>query len=160
MPSPTVVHQSDVLQLATWSRLFINRWRTAAAPKLLDTVLREQLAFIDSFEDRRIAVLTTLEDTSGLMPTGEARKKAEQIAKTTRDFQILQAQVVLGDGFVAATFRALLTGITLAIRAPYPTKVFKSEAAALPWIAEQMRKAGFDTDTGELIEAVDGLQWG
>lgn len=159
MTTPTVVHKSDDLLLATWSRVFINRWRTAATSELLSVVMREQLAFIDSFDDRKIAVLTTLEDSSGVMPNSASRKKAEEVAKATRESLILQAQVVQGDGFVAAAFRALLSGITLAIRAPYPTKVFKTEEEAMPWVAEQLKRAGHGDDAAGVAAAVESLTW-
>lgn len=157
MPTATVVYEDDGLQIVTWSRVLVNRWKTAATKERLVVLREHQLALIDEIGDRRIAVITALEDRTGLMPSAEARKEAEAIAEATRDALILMAQVVEGDGFVAATFRALLAGIMLAIRAPYPNKVFKSVSDALPWVEEHLRRGGYEHDAAGLSTAVRGL---
>lgn len=154
MSAPIVVHEDERLQIATWSRVFINRWKTAATVEHLDVLFEHERALIDSVGDGRIVVLTTLQDRTGMMPDGRARKRAERIALATRSAQILQAQVVEGDGFVSATARALLTGVTLASRVPYPIKVFRSESAALPWIGEGLARAGYGRDAAGLAAAL------
>jgi hypothetical protein len=116
-----------------------------------------QRALVKATADQRIAVLTVLEDESGAMPSGPARKEAEAVAKSVRDAVAVQAQVVEGDGFVAASIRALLTGITLAIRAPYPNKVFKTLDEALPWFEAQLRRAGYEQDAAGVAAAVRSL---
>jgi hypothetical protein len=157
VPGLRVVFEDEGLQIATWSRVFINRWRTVATLERLLILGEHQHALIASTGDRRIAVLTTLEDRSGLMPNGPARKEAEAIARSTRDAVILQAQVLVGDGFVAASIRALLTGVMLAIRAPFPNRVFKTVDEALPWIEDTLRKAGHPQDAEGVATAVRGL---
>ncbi len=154
MDSPRVVYEDDGLQIATWSRVFINRWRTVATVERLTILGKHQHALIDAMGDRRIAVLTTLEDKSGLMPNAPARKEAEALARSTREAVILQAQVLEGDGFVAASIRALLTGVMLAIRAPFPNKVFKTVDEALPWVEEQLRKAKYADEAAGVVAAV------
>ena len=54
----------------------------------------------------------------------------------------------------AASIRALLSGVSLAIRAPYPNKVFKTVGEALPWVEEQLRKAGYEDDATGVAAAV------
>ena len=65
--------------------------------------------------------------------------------------------MVEGDGFVAASIRALLTGVALAIRAPYPNKVFRTVDEALPWVEEQLRKAGYADDAAGVAAAVHAV---
>lgn len=158
MPAAKVIYEDDDLQIATWSRVFINRWRAAATKERLITLCEHQLAHIESVGDRRIAVITVLEDKTGLMPSSDARKEAEVTAKATRDAVMLQAQIVEGDGFVAATFRALLTGVMLAIRAPYPNKVFKTVEDAMPWFEDHLHRAGYQDDAAGVLAAVTGLR--
>lgn len=154
MPTATVVYEDADLQIATWSRVFVNRWRTAASKERLSILGEHQMALIDAVGDRRIAVVTVLEDKTGLMPNGEARKEAERIATVTRDALVLQAQVVEGDGFVAAAFRALLAGVALAIRPPYPIKVFRTAHDAMPWIEEHLRKGGYPDEATHVSAVV------
>lgn len=155
--APEVVYEDQDLQLAIWSRVFINRWRTAATAPQLVRLHRHQRALIDAVGDRRIAVLTVLEDRSGLMPSSEAREQARRIAQDTRDAIFVQAQVVEGDGFVSATFRALLAGVMLAVRAPYPFRVFRSVTEALPWLEEHLERAGYQADARGVAEAIPEL---
>lgn len=155
--APRVIHDDEGLQIAVWSRVFINRWRTVATLERLVVLGEHQRALVQATADKRIAVLTVLEDKSGAMPSGPARKEAEAVAKSVREAVALQAQVVEGDGFVAASIRALLTGITLAIRAPYPNKVFKTLDEALPWVEEQLRRAGYEQDAAGLSGALQAL---
>jgi hypothetical protein len=158
--APRVIHDDEGLQIAVWSRVFINRWRTVATLERLVVHGEHQRALVKATADRRIAVLTVLEDESGAMPSGPARKEAEAVAKSVRDAVAVQAQVVEGGGFVAASIRALLTGITLAIRAPYPNKVFKTLDEALPWFEEQLLRAGYEQDAAGVAAAVRALGGG
>jgi hypothetical protein len=158
MPAAKVLYEDDHLQIATWSRVFISRWRAAATKEQLVILCEHQLALIEAVGDRRIAVITVLEDKTGLMPSSDARKEAEAVAKATRDAVMLQAQIVEGEGFVAATFRALLTGVMLAIRAPYPNKVFRTVDDAMPWIEEHLHVAGYQDDAAGVSAAVSGLR--
>lgn len=155
--APRVIHDDEGLQIAVWSRVFINRWRTVATVERLVALGEHQRALVRATADKRIAVLTVLEDESGAMPSGPARKEAEAVAKSVRDAVALQAQVVEGDGFVAASIRALLSGISLAIRAPYPNKVFKRVDEALPWVEDQLRRAGYAQDAAGVAAAVRAL---
>ncbi|MCX4242588.1 hypothetical protein [Paraliomyxa miuraensis] len=158
--SAKVVFEDDALQLATWSRVFINRWRTAATKRRLTILRRHQLELIDSVDDRRIAVITILEDETGLLPPADARKEAEEIARITRDAVMLQAQIVEGRGFVAAALRAVLAGVALAARAPHPIKVFGTLEDGLPWIQQQLRRGGYHDDARGVSEVLIGLRRG
>lgn len=157
MPEPKVVFEDDALQISIWSRVFINRWSTVATKQRLVVLRGHQMELIESVGDRRIAVVTILEDKTGLMPSSDARKEAESIARITRDALMLQAQVVEGDGFVAAAFRALLAGVALAIRAPYPIKVFRSLEDGLPWIEQQLLENGYRDDAQGVAGVLSGL---
>lgn len=158
VPVPRVLYDDEGLQIAIWSRVFINRWRAVATLERLLVLGEQQRALVKATGDQRIAVLTVLEDESGSMPSAPARKEAEAVAKSVRDAVIVQAQVVEGEGFVAASIRALLTGIALAIRAPYPNKVFKTVDEALPWVEEQLRKAGYADDAAGVAAAVRSVE--
>lgn len=160
VPVARVVFEDEGLQIAVWSRVFINRWRTVATVERLAVLGKHQHALIKATPDHRIAVVTVLADKSGSMPNGPARKEAEAVAKSVRDAVAVQAQVIEGDGFVAASIRALLTGIGLAIRAPYPNRVFKSVDEALPWVEEQLRKAGYGQDAAGVSAAVRSVEAG
>lgn len=157
MTEPELVYADDDIQLATWSRVFVNRWVCPARKDLLVRLSEVQGAHVDAMPDGRTAVFTILAQDSNGIPDSAARKEAEQVAKRYRDAVQVSAQIVLGEGFLATTARALLTGVNLATRLPYPIKVFRSIDESLPWFREQLDKQGFEDDAAGFPAAIQSL---
>jgi hypothetical protein len=151
---PDIVHEDDEVRIATWSIVLASRWHATPSKQKLELLGRQQRALAESTVDRRIVVLTVLASGAGLMLTNEARNAAEAVAKAGREYVAGLAQVVEGEGFMAATARAVMSGIQLAVRARYPTKVFGTVDEALPWVAELLRKAGHERDADEVASAL------
>src|SRR5690606_3582075 len=149
-----VVHEDEDVRIVTWSGVLASRWQATPTKEKLELLGRHQRALAEATVDRKIVVLTVLGSDTGFMLTGEARKAAEAVAKAGSEFLIGLAQVVEGEGFGAAAARAVMSGIQLAVRAGYPTKVFGTVDEALPWVADLLRKAGQERDADDVGEAL------
>lgn len=160
MREAKAIHLEDELQLWTWGRVFVNRWVSPAQVVLLQRLAMAQAELIESVPDRRIAVFTVLAQNSTRLPSSDARKEAERIAKTYGPSIGTQAQVIEGNGFIAATARALLTGVNVAARVPYPVKVFAGAENSVPWFTDQLRTLGFESDGfGDVVRELSSSGW-
>lgn len=153
--SPAVVHEDDALQIVVWDRVVTSRWRSAPTKEGLVLLGRHQRALLEALGDGRILALTIVGPRATMLISGEARKEAEALAKSGRTTLIALAQVVEGEGFMAATARAVISGVQLAVRNPYPTKVFGRVDEACPWMEERLRAAGYTAGADGLRNALD-----
>lgn len=153
--APTVVHDDDILQIVIWDRVVTSRWRSAPTKQGLKLLGQQQRALTKTFDDRRIFALTIVGPRANMLLSGEARKEAEVLAKIGRETLISLALVVEGEGFIAATARAVISGVQLAVRNPYPTKVFSDVGDARPWMEERLRAAGHSGVAEGLQAAID-----
>ena len=114
-----------------------------------------QKVLTDSFKERRIVALTIVGPRATVLLNGAARKEAEAQAKVGRETLIALALVVEGEGFIAATARAVISGVQLAVRNPYPSKVFSNVGEAKAWIEERLRAEGHTGAANELAGAFE-----
>ncbi|MCX4242687.1 hypothetical protein [Paraliomyxa miuraensis] len=156
MPAgPRVVHDDEQLQIVIWDRVVTSRWRGAPTEDALRILGEHQRTLTDSFDERRIVALTIVGPRATMLLSGEARKEAEVQAKVGRETLIALALVVEGEGFIAATARAVISGVQLAVRNPYPTKVFAIVDDARLWIEERLRAEGHVATAAGLHGAFD-----
>ena len=149
-----VVHDDDELRIVTWAGVLGARWRATPTKRKLELLGRHQRMLAEATFDRRIVAVTIVSPGATLILGGDARTEAEAMVHAGSTFTLGLAQVVEGQGFAAATARAVLTGIQLATRAGYPMKVFGSLGDATEWVAELLRKAGHDRDATEVAVAL------
>lgn len=69
------------------------------------------------------------------MPPAEVRQLGAQMLREVAPLIRCSATVVEGDGFMASTARAVLSGIQLLSRTPCPSKLFSTVDDAATWIA-------------------------
>lgn len=158
LPSVTlahdVVHDDEELRIVTWAGVLANRWRATPTKAKLEILGRHQRQLAKASVGGRIVVVTVLSPDAGLLLTSEARKEAEALAKAGRELLLGLAQVVEGEGFLAAAARAVMSGIQLAVRAGHPVKVFGTLDEALPWVSELLRTNGSPRDADEVGAAL------
>lgn len=145
-----VVHDDDELRIVTWAGVVGARWRATPTKRTLELLGRHQRMLAESTFEGRVVAVTVVSPGATLILGGDARTEAEAMAHAGRGFLLGLAQVVEGQGFAAATARAVLSGIQLATRAGYPTKVFGALDDATQWVAELLRKAGYERDADEV----------
>jgi hypothetical protein len=69
------------------------------------------------------------------------------------------AQVVEGTGFRGAAMRSVLSMLQLAVRPPYPMKVFDNVVAAAHWLSTELAtRAGDAPPTAELATAAQEVR--
>ncbi len=149
-----VVHDDEELRIVTWSGVLANRWRATPTKAKLEVLGRHQRLLAGSTVGGRIVLVTVLSPNAGLLLSSDARKEAETLAKAGRDCLYGLAQVVEGEGFLAAATRAVMSGIQLAVRAGHPVKIFGKLDEALPWVAELLRTNGHERDADDVAEAL------
>ena len=149
-----VVHDDDELCIVTWASVVGARWRATPTRAKLELLARHQRMLAEATFERRIVAVTVVSPGATLILTGEARTAAEAADRAGSAYLMGLAQVVEGEGFAAATARAVLTGIQLAVRAGYPSKVFSTIDDAMPWVSMLLRKAGLHRDADDATEAL------
>lgn len=152
-----IIHDDDDLRIVTWSAVVACRWKTTPTKDKIELIGRHQRELAQAVADHRIVMLNVLAPNTGALLSTAAREAAAGIAKDGSDFLLGSAQVVEGEGFGAAAARAVMSGIQLAVRAGYPTKVFGTVDEALTWVAELLRKAGLERDANEVTSALESV---
>jgi len=149
-----VVHDDEELCIVTWASVVGARWRATPTRSKLELLARHQRMLAEATFERRIVAITVVSPGASLILSGDARDAAEAVDKAAGAYLIGLAQVVEGQGFAAATARAVISGIQLAVRAGYPMKVFSTIGDAMPWVALLLRKAGQQRDSEDVAEAM------
>jgi hypothetical protein len=149
-----VVHDDEALCIVTWGSVVGARWRATPTRATLELLARHQRMLAEATFERRIVAITVVSPGASLILTGDARTAAEAVDRAGSEYLMGLAQVVEGEGFAAATARAVLSGIQLAVRAGYPMKVFSKLEDAMPWVSMLLRKAGQHRDADEATDAM------
>ncbi|MDX2052562.1 MAG: hypothetical protein SFV15_09240 [Polyangiaceae bacterium] len=92
-------------------------------------------------------------------PTEEARLIIKRVFREFGQVMKAGAMVIEGDGFVAATFRSVLSMLVLALRPAYPLKVYRSVAEASVWVLPHIGKSGRVSGL-DVVAAVEQLKAG
>lgn len=125
--------------VATWRNLLIAVWRTETRAAAVERV--SQVLGMLAVRHRDVALLQVVE-AGATAPDADARRVISRMLKEHADVIRCSAVVYEGDGFRAATLRAVVTGIALLSRPPYPHVVFGSTIAAINWTARHFSHDG------------------
>ncbi len=123
---------SDVV-FALWDRVALNIWRG----KTTVAALRRGEHLMDQYFSRRgerLLLLTLIEATAPLPPL-DARLELVAFLKRANDKVERSALVFEGEGFRAASIRAVVAGASLFSRPAYPHRVFNSVGGAARFLA-------------------------
>jgi len=118
---------------ALWDRVALALWRgntTAGAVRRGSEILAEHAAAWGS----RVWLLTVVEENVPL-PALEARMELVSLLKNANGLVERSALVFEGEGFRAASVRAVVAGVSLFSRPEYPHRVFGSVGAAARFLA-------------------------
>ena len=107
--------------------------------------------FIAHYQGRDMVMLSIVESTS--TPPDASERAYVQANMHRFTGMRAAASVIEGEGFKAAAIRAVLTGITLALRNPYPMRIFATVAEATPWLLE--RVPGQAGGVEQVVQAVE-----
>lgn len=105
------------------------------------------LAHVRSRKDK-VGLLTILD--AGLpLPDEATRTVISDSVRSIEAHVTRQSMVIEGSGFGASAIRAMIAGMSLVVRAPYPIKVFDNVASAVAWTVQPSPARG-----RELEEAI------
>lgn len=152
---PSNAHDDDEMQVLHWDHVITCRWRTAPTRDGLRVLREHQLARFDAVGKQRILTLSVIGPRATVLLDADARHEAQRQAKMGHDLLMGLAFVVEGTGFQAATTRGVIAGVLLAVRSPYPTKVFASVDDARPWIRDRLVSDGHRESARSLVAAFD-----
>jgi hypothetical protein len=90
-------------------------------------------------------------------PTEPARKLIKRVFSEFAQVVTAGAMVIEGEGFVAATFRSVLSMIVIALRPNYPFKIFANLHDGSEWVLKYVGPAG-RVSTADLVAALEQLK--
>lgn len=129
----------DAHGVGTWRNLLVAVWRTETRAPAVERVSRVLGALAATHGD--VALLQVVE-AGATAPDGEARRGISAMLKEHASVLRCSAVVYEGDGFRAATLRAVVTGISLLSKPSYPHVVFGSTITAINWTARHFSHDG------------------
>lgn len=105
-----------------------------APPKHEDILLaRDSLRAMKRRYPEGFPTLTWVRSTAGLSMDADSRKSSAVITSEFAEQIAAQATLIEGNGFQAATVRAIISGIDMLARSKSPKKVFSELKDAIAW---------------------------
>jgi hypothetical protein len=106
--------------------------------------------------DAKNVALTVLHSNRSTMSAEERRIVARMIDET-KGSRLASATVVLADGMLGALHRSILTGFSLLVPPPHPTKICGDLPSALAFLAPHIEKVAGDVPPAHIEAIVDDL---
>jgi hypothetical protein len=146
-----LLHCDPDLALGTSKDIFFCLWRDKTT---LPGVEKLRTTFASYARDRDgTALVTTIAAGADLHPTAAARDELAAWLRSVGDQLVISALVFEGSGFMAATVRSVVTGLTLLARQPFPHKVFGDIDAATLWFEDATKTSAKKYDAERVREA-------
>lgn len=148
-----VLHSDSDILVGISDDVFAVVFRDRTTVEGLNRIFR---AFEDAtrYRGRELALLTIIQSNARMPSTGTR----EPIARWLREVSekvLISAVVFEGDGFVAASVRSVVVGLTMLARQAYPHRVFPSVKEASEWFESEEPRLGklFDAISIQLAVA-------
>lgn len=130
-PTSAVLHTERDFAVGKCGPVFIVIWK-------VDTTEKGMKRVADLFRatslPQRIGMLTVV-DADATMPSAEARNLGAAFLAKNSNRIVASAVVHEGSGFKAAAVRAVVTGLSMLARQPFPHKVFSEVQPAASWLS-------------------------
>lgn len=123
---------TDTYAIASWRQLTM--WVVEGHTPLdeLERVRRMALRWVTTNPGKSVSIIV-LHGARSTMSSEERASVARMIAET-KHTRAASATVVLGRGVIGALHRSILTGFSLLVPPPHPTRVFADVAPAVAWL--------------------------
>lgn len=143
--TPTIVLDEPVACLTAHKNAAILRWRASPTPEVIRKINGKFLQDIQA--ERRSLHLFVVADTPAGVIDSATREAMTETLQQTEMFYASVTIAMLSEGFVAASLRAVLTGLKMLLHPPYPVKIF----AALPEAIQNFRTETQGQDISALL---------
>jgi hypothetical protein len=128
--APRILENDLDHALATWHRVVIVVWRRETSPSAIERLGLAMLV-LERAIGHSVGLFMVVEQGAPL-PSNEARSTSATVLQKAS--LALSAVTFEGAGFRAAAVRAVVTGIGLLAKAPYPYKSFAQVEEAAAWV--------------------------
>jgi hypothetical protein len=146
---PTTAHEDATLKVLTADILLGVRWYDVPKFDSLQRFRELQSRYFAGLSGKGIIV--SVSDASGeLHFDSGSRDLVAALVTDAKSHLLGMAQIVIGDGFGAASVRSVLAGIQLVARPDYPLRFFADVTSARPWI-EELLEAASRTDLAGMM---------
>lgn len=136
----TVLHVDHDIATGYDNDLFSVMWRDRTTVEGV-AILARTFAEYAKNRDRDVALLTIIE-RHAKMPSPGSREPLAQYLKDAGSNVLISGVAFEGDGFIAASIRGVVVGLTMLAKQPYPHRVFKDVAEASRWIETERSTVG------------------
>jgi hypothetical protein len=135
-----LLHCDKDMALGASTDLFVTIWR---ARTTLDGVeiLDSQLTEFASERPKELALLTIIE-AGAKMPDPGTREPLARVLNSVAEQVLISGVAFEGEGFLAASIRSVVVGLTLIARQPFPHRTFKDVEEASRWIESERASIG------------------
>ncbi len=142
MVEPWIAHEDDLLKVVTWDLVIGVRWFDIPIIESLHRFRQLQGRHFRMMGDTKSIVVSYTDASGDLQFESGAREAVESIMGDCQSNLISMAQVIVGDGFGAASVRSVLSGIQLTVRPDYQVKLFGTLGETQPWVEDQLLGLG------------------
>jgi hypothetical protein len=155
MPTDAATFSADAEHcIAMWRNVLIQIWRTATSEVGARNARAAGAKLLAATQGPLGCIVVVERDAAMPSPAARAQLSAlvADVAARTRGIALVQE----GDGFRAATVRAVMTGLMLVARNAVPHKIFRTVDEGEAWLRSLMD--GHAGAPGELAQTVAGLR--
>jgi hypothetical protein len=154
MPATTVVVTTPDHVIATYRHLAIIIWKVNTTLEGV-RALREAARALAGAHPAGIGLLTLVEEGAPA-PSGPARASMAQAAQTLGDVVRASAVTFEGDGLRASLVRAVVSGVNLVAKQPFPHQVFATVQAASQWLGPRLGPAIEPREIAQAVAQIRG----
>lgn len=158
MQAPETFHRDDAVTYAQCGPIWV-MLMTGPPTEPGMRLAAPTLAKMKAANPSGFATLTWILPSAGMKMDGPARQAAADVTKAYLNEILSMANVVEVDGFLGATVRAVLSGLTLLSSVKCPQRTFASMGEAVTWLTTATPKLGFPPEA-ELVAELERLRRG
>lgn len=144
------------LMSGIWKRFGVHMFEGKVTLDDMDVIEKRSEAWHGKIRGKLVEMVVIFPSEARM--TSEERARMAGIIKRWESARIASATVILAQGLVGATHRAVLTGLQMIAPPPHPTKVFGVTADAVKWLSPHVHElCGPESTPEALVSAVDEL---
>jgi hypothetical protein len=147
-PRDVTVRYCDAdLALGASNDLYFVLWRCRTTVEGVQTLGANLLDFAKN-RSKELALVTIIEQRAK-MPDLGTREPLARVLRSVSGQVLVSGVAFEGDGFLAASIRSVVIGLTLIARQPYPHRTFASVEEVSFWFESERKRIGKHFDSGE-----------
>jgi hypothetical protein len=135
-----LLHCDGDLALGAAPDLFVTIWRDRTTLEGVE-ILQSHLADFARDRSKELALLTIIE-AGAKMPAVGTREPLARVLNGVAEQVLISGVAFEGEGFLAASIRSVVVGLTLIARQPFPHRTFKDVEEVARWFESERASIG------------------